>query len=136
METAGLNGSERICRDCGAPLGPGREDRLYCDQNCKTNFNNKKRREQQPKELSGQDYITRIQEVLLKNRSILESLCTEEEPGRLKMRDLLGKSFNPKFFTSEEATKKGDLYRFCFEYGYHLNVEDYAIIVCRKREVL
>lgn len=85
--------------------------------------------------MSVPEYITRIQEIQLSNRAILESLCTEDEPGRLKMRDLLGKGFNPKFFTSEEVSKKGHLYRFCFEHGYFVNEDDYAIIVCRKREV-
>lgn len=52
------------------------------------------------------------------------------------MRDLVGKGFNPKFMTSEaEPTGSGKVYRFCFEYGYHLEKSGYTIIVCRRREV-
>ena len=139
METSVLTMSARTCKDCGAPLGPGREDRQYCGPACKTNYNNRRRREQELNatvQLSVPDYITRIQEIQLKNRQILERLCTEEKPRAIRMRDLAGKGFNPKFFTSEaDPTESGNVYRFCFEYGYRLDGE-IAVIVCRKREVL
>ncbi|MBL4675544.1 MAG: hypothetical protein JKY70_04970 [Mucilaginibacter sp.] len=137
MEKSVLPVTDRHCKDCGAVLGPGREDRQYCDATCRTNFNNRKRRELQEgqEQLSVPNYITRIQEIQLKNRSILEGLCTEELAGVIAMRDLLGMGFNPKFFTSEaEPTDEGVVYRFCFEYGYK-RVDTKAIVVCRRREV-
>jgi len=144
METATLEIEGRKCKDCGTPLGPGREDRQYCDSACKTNYNNRRRKENQnsiggnePEQLSVPDYITRIQEVQLNNRRILEGLCSEEKAGRIRMRDLIGKGFNIKFMTSEaEPTESGKIYRFCFEYGYHLEDNGFALIVCRKREVV
>jgi hypothetical protein len=52
------------------------------------------------------------------------------------MRDLLGRSFNPKFFTSQaEPTDDGHIYRFCFEYGYWEKENDDVVIVYRPREV-
>jgi hypothetical protein len=149
MEIATLTVAERRCKDCGALLGPGREDRQYCDSACKTNYNNRRRKENQkagedqetslqpePEQLSIPDYITRIQEIQLNNRRILEGLCTEEKAGSIRMRDLVGKGFNPKFFTSEaEPTGSGNVYRFCFEYGYRLEENGVAVIVCRIREV-
>jgi hypothetical protein len=149
MESVKVEATERKCKDCGASLGPGREDRQYCDSNCKTNFNNRKRREGQQvqevqDEASGRqeigqasvpEYITRIQEILLNNRRILESLCSPEKPGRIRMRDLIGKGFNWKFLTSEaEPTTTGRVYRFCFEYGYYED-KGFVIIVFREREV-
>src|ERR1700761_8744187 len=106
MEIATLTITERRCKDCGAVLGPGREDRQYCDSGCRTNYNNRKRREAQVadesdlKLLSPPDYIIRIQEILLNNRKILEGLCDEQKASRIKMRDLIGKGFNTKFMTS------------------------------------
>ena len=143
MEIAALTVAERRCKDCGALLGPGREDRQYCDSACKTNYNNRRRKENQEaglrpeaEQLSIPDYITRIQEIQLNNRRILEGLCNEEKAGSIRMRDLVGKGFNPKFFTSEaEPTGSGNVYRFCFEYGYRLEGNGVAVIVCRKREV-
>jgi len=145
-ETETTEKEERKCRDCGAQLGPGREDRQYCDSACKTNFNNRRRREQQKgeetsaerqlPELSIPDYITRIQEILLNNRKILEGLCDEDRAGRIRVRNLIGRGFNTKFYTSEaEPTETGNVYRFCFEYGYREDENGMAIVICRKREV-
>jgi len=139
--------AERTCKDCGVALGAGREDRLYCSDACKTNYNNKRRREKQGEkeisalavvhqQLSIPDYISRIQEIILKNRSILEQLCDDENPGHIRMRNLIGRGFNLKFFTSEtEPTGTGNVYRFCFEYGYREDEDGMAVIVCRPREV-
>jgi hypothetical protein len=142
---------ERTCKDCGAVLGAGREDRQYCDDGCRTNFNNRKRREGQktevqlsepeiamgPAMLTVPEYITRIQDILLENRAIMESLCDEDNAKRMKFRDLIGKGFNYKYFTSEtEPTSAGNVYRFCFEYGYRRDDEGMVVIICRKREVV
>jgi predicted nucleic acid-binding Zn ribbon protein len=151
METETLIGAERTCKDCGTPLGAGREDRLYCDEACKTNFNNRKKRENRkageteqelsnagaPEQLSVPDYIIRIQDILLNNRRILEGLCNPEKPRRVRLRDLLGKGFNKKFLTSvAEPTTSGRIYHFCFEYGYfHDDENGWVIIVLREREV-
>src|ERR1700744_3163860 len=143
MEIDTLTVAERKCKDCGTPLGPGREDRQYCDSACKTNYNNRRRKQNQNPgmdqplvaQLSIPDYITRIQEVQLNNRRILEGLCSEEKPGRIRMRDLIGKGFNTKFITSEaEPTESGRIYYFCFEYGYY-EENGFVIVIHRKREV-
>lgn len=143
MEIKTLTITERRCKDCGTVLGPGREDRQYCDDACRTNFNNRKRRENQRadeagaerEQLSVPEYITRIQEILLNNRKILEGLCSEEKAGCIRKRDLIGKGFNLKFMTSvAEPTESGRVYHFCFEYGYY-EENGFVIIVCRKREV-
>jgi len=133
METNMLTMTAKLCKECGEPVGPGRADKEFCDPACKTSYNNRRKKEQP--ELSVPEFITRIQEIQLKNRSILETLCTVDEPGSIRLRDLHGKGFNPKFFTSEAPTEQGDIYRFCFEYGYKV-VRDKAIIICREREVL
>ena len=59
-------------------------------------------------QLSVQDYITRIQEILLNNSRILEGLCSEKKAGWIRMRDLIGKGFNTKFMISvAEPTESG-----------------------------
>ncbi len=140
METSVLTPAARTCKDCGEPVGPGRSDKGFCSAACKTNYHNRVRKEQaeaaEAEQPSVPDYIARIQEIQLNNRRLLSGLCTEEKPGRIKMRDLVGKGFNAKFFTSEaDPTGSGNVYRFNFEYGYWLD-RTTAIVVCRKREVL
>jgi hypothetical protein len=131
----------RVCKDCGLPLDPGREDRQYCDTASKTNYNNRRRKALQTvsnhsPELSIPDYIGRIQDILINNRRILEQLCDEDRVGRIRMRDLIGRGFNLKFYTSEtEPTGSGNVYRFCFEYGYREDENGTVIVICRKREV-
>jgi len=134
----------RKCKDCGAPLGPGREDKQYCDDACRTNYNNKIKRQRNaaqtaanPKlpEPSAPEYISRIQDILIKNREILSKLCDSETPGRINIRDLQGKGFNFKYFTSKTEGRSSP-YRFCFEYGYRKEDEEIILVICRKREVL
>jgi hypothetical protein len=134
---------ERTCKDCGQKLGPGREDKQYCDSACRTNYNNRKKRESQKDEavqagpqMSVPEYITRIQDAILKNRDLLESLCDEQKAGHIHMRRLIGRGFNTKFFTSQaEPTASGNVYRFCFEYGYCEAEDGLVIVICRKREI-
>lgn len=146
METNGhLEKEEKICLDCGGPLGPGREDRRYCSEVCKTNYNNRMRRAAKhgEKDLPEKDqpelpeFILKIQAIQLRNRNILAQLCDEERVSRVRMRDLMGAGFNPKFFTSQaDPTGDGHIYRFCFEYGYWEREDTVVTIVCRPREVV
>ena len=129
-------------------MGAGRDDRLYCSDACRTNFNNKRRRERQQEaaetvmevahqQMSEPDYIARIQEIILHNRELLAPLCDADNVGHIRMRNLLGRGFNPKFFTSQaEPTETGNIYRFCFEYGYREDADGMMIVVCRPREVI
>jgi hypothetical protein len=136
------------CEFCGKPLGPGRIKRKYCDAACKSEYWNERNREDKEgraaflekekyfEEMSIPDYIKRIQDILLRNRKILEGLCGDGQPRRMRMRELLGKEFNPKFFTSQaEPTDQGHVYRFCFEYGYWEKDNGDVVIICREREV-
>lgn len=137
---------ERKCKDCGAPLGAGREDRQYCDDACRTNYNNRIRREKKsiaqqkqtltikPTSKELPEHVTRIQAILVNNRKLLSHVCDREKPGRIRERDLIGKGFNTKYFTSE--TEGGDShYRFCFEYGYKKEDDDKYLVIYRPREV-
>jgi len=134
---------EKVCLDCGQPLGPGREDRKYCSDACKTNYSNRMRRlarrEQEgkpPEAESLPDFIQTIQKIQLRNRNILSQLCDEFTVRRVRMRDLIGAGFNAKFFTSQaDPTGDGHIYRFCFEYGYWEREDGVVTIVCRPREV-
>lgn len=146
MAEPAIANSGRKCKDCGAPLGAGREDRLYCDDACRTNYNNRIRREKKSLTEEKQpdlvkpafpqlpEHVTRIQAILVNNRRLLSHVCDREKPGRIRERDLIGKGFNIKYFTSE--TEGGDShYRFCFEYGYKKEDDDKYLVIYRPREV-
>ncbi|MDB5145747.1 MAG: hypothetical protein JWQ66_4460 [Mucilaginibacter sp.] len=147
MEAQAITKPERKCEDCGAPLGAGREDRKFCNDDCRTNCNNRVRREKQkipaeekqpaavpPPQPNIPNYIARIQAILVNNRRILSHVCDGETPGRIRERDLIGKGFNTKYLTSETESQDSH-YRFCFEYGYKKEEDDKYLVICRKREV-
>lgn len=128
--------------DCSGPLGPGREDRKYCSDTCKTNYSNRMRRATRKEKDDDKpvvelpEFILKIQRIQLLNRTVLSQLCNEDRIICARMRDLIGTGFNPKFFTSEaEPTGGGHIYRFCFEYGYWEREDGVVTVVCRPWEV-
>jgi len=49
-------------------------------------------------------------------------------------RDLLGKGFNPKYFTSE-CLIGGLAFKFCFDYGYHVTENGQVYIEENRQEI-
>lgn len=136
------------CLECGEPIKKGnREDTKYCNDQCRTSYNNRVRREKRQQkqeaatspaapEMSTADYVRKIVDILMQNHAILEKIAVGNEPVRMEMRDLMGRGFNFKFFTSEAPTQNGDIYRFCFDRGYKQTPDGFVIIVQRDREVI
>ena len=141
-ETA-AGSAPRTCKDCGEKLGAGREDKQFCDDACRTNYNNKmrrKKREEKPAPVpvaAGStpvpEQVTRIQNILLRNREILYDIGYKSM-GRINERDLLGTGFNLKYYTSQTEGAASP-YRFCFDYGYHKENEEIYVVVYRPREI-
>ncbi|HTE00591.1 MAG TPA: hypothetical protein VK668_14960 [Mucilaginibacter sp.] len=129
----------KSCLECGEPLGAGREDRKFCNDICRTAFNNRRRKEpaptkiSQPPLLDKENYSTRkVYQILLNNRQILESYMLFFGD-QLELRDLIGRGFNLKYFTSEYLATDTGTYRFCFDHGYYIKGET-AYLVFRPEE--
>ncbi|MFC0513526.1 hypothetical protein ACFFGT_04915 [Mucilaginibacter angelicae] len=128
------DGSVKTCLECGKPLGTGRSDRKFCNDICRTAFNNRRRLETMPVSLSSgesdsfelreaQDMrqIIKIQEILLENRFKLFKMIG---PGdfMILLTDFYGYNINLKYFTNEYKDTDRDLvFRMCFDYGYHID---------------
>ena len=97
------------CQWCGELL-EGRSDKKYCDEHCRSASNRKK---QYAKEYSYRS----IDQQLKVNRKILKFF---NQAGKTVIRkeNLLNKGFNPRFITHYWKSKKGQVYRFCYEYGF------------------
>jgi hypothetical protein len=81
-----------------------------------------------PQLFEKETYTTRSVYVkLLKNREILY-YHTEILGDVIDYRDLLGKGFNFKYFTSIYNAPDGGTYYFCFDYGYHVHGEKVFIL--------
>lgn len=114
---------DRKCLDCGEPL-VGRADKKFCDDACRSNYNNRRNNEE-----SG--YLRKVNSILKRNRKILETLNPEGK-GKVKWRVLVREGFNFEYITDMNEMADGAQYRFCYEYGYLLLDADEVLLVRRK----
>lgn len=98
------------CLYCGDPL-TGRLDKLFCNPNCKSAYHYQKNQE---KEAS---LYNKIDNQLKHNRRILKEY-NKAGKATVRKQTLLDEGFNPKYFTHYWKNQKGDIYLFCFEFGY------------------
>lgn len=119
--------SEKVCLECGEPL-KGRADKKFCDDQCRSNYNNKANSDTTAE-------MRNINNVLRKNRKILETITPEEGKVKISKTKLHDKGFNFKYFTHTYTTQKGTVYKLCYDYGYLPIENDYFMIVKWGKEV-
>lgn len=116
----------RICQFCNEPL-KGRQDKKFCDDACRSAFNNKINCNQT-------NTMRNINNVLRRNRRILEALLTQVKDTKTKVSEKkiqeLGFIFN--FHTHTQTSKTGAKYFFCYDYGYMPLNNNYLIVVKSK----
>lgn len=115
---------ERLCLDCKAVLN-GRADKKFCDDRCRTNYNNHLRAEDN-------SFLNEINRILKKNRDILRAKNPEGKT-KVKRDALVRKGFDFNFHTHTYATQKGQVYFFCYEYGY-LPLENDELLLVKREE--
>ncbi len=98
------------CKYCDEKL-EGRVDKIYCDEHCKSAYNYKVSKN---KEAS---FFNKVEKQLKANRRLLK-LYNKAGKAIIRKEDLIASGFNPKFFTHYWKNTKGDVYLFCFEFGY------------------
>lgn len=114
---------ERLCLDCNAILN-GRADKKFCDDQCRTNYNNKIRTEDH-------SYLNEVNRILRKNRDILKDKNPEGKV-KLKRDQLIRKGFDFNYHTHTYTTQKGTTYIFCYEYGYLPLDNDEVLLIKRE----
>ena len=114
------------CLECGEPL-KGRIDKKFCCDQCRNLYNNRERR-------VTNNYIRKVNNTLRKNRMILET-CSPEGKSRIHRSKLLNMGFNFHYYTNTYKTKTGNLYFFCYEYGYLPLQDDMYTIVLKEEYV-
>ena len=118
---------KKYCLNCGAVI-QGRIDKKFCDDQCRNTHNN------QQKSFST-NYIRRVNHRLKKNRNILESIIpTGEELAKTTRDRLVRDGFQFKYFTHLYETKKGNIYYYCYDFGY-LGLEGDWYLVVKGKEV-
>lgn len=117
------------CLSCGKPL-KGRADKKFCDDYCRNNYNN-----QQKAKGSHSSYVRNINNALLKNRKVLESILSDgKEIANANKEKLLNLGFQFKYLTHTYTNKAGKTYFYCYDYGYLPTGNDWFLIVKGKEE--
>ena len=116
----------RPCLSCNKPV-KGRSDKKFCDDYCRNKFNNLRR-------LETNSLIRKINRILQRNRSILESaLPSGEKMRRTSRLNLADKGFRFNHFTHKNKNKKGQVYHYCYDYGW-LDLDRENCIVVKNRD--
>ena len=114
----------RLCLDCKGELR-GRSDKKFCDDQCRSNYNNRQLSE-------NTSYMRQVNSILKRNRRIMEEL----NPGgkiKISRKKLLTKGFNFEYFTNIYQTQTGRKYYFCYESGY-LPLDNDEVLLVRKED--
>lgn len=119
----------KTCLACGKPI-KGRADKKFCDDYCRNNYNN-----QQKARGNYSNLVRNINNALLKNRKVLESILPDsEETAKANKEKLLNLGFQFKYITHIYTTKTGKTYYYCYDYGYLPLDNDWFLIVRKKEE--
>ncbi|MFT4062662.1 MAG: DUF2116 family Zn-ribbon domain-containing protein [Edaphocola sp.] len=114
------------CLNCGRAI-KGRIDKKFCDDACRNNFNNQQNSEQT-------NFVRNVNNALRKNRRILGiQLSATDGMKKMQREKLLQEGFNFKYHTHQYQNQKGQVYYFCYEYGYlPLDGGEWVLVVMRK----
>lgn len=116
--------AQKKCLACDKKLN-GRADKKFCNDYCRNNYNNSLKS-------ANSTLVRNINNALLKNRRILESVVGTEELTKLPKEKLQQQGFTFKYITHTYTNKKGNVYFFCYEYGYLPLEGDWYLVVKRK----
>ncbi len=143
METTDLL-PVKNCVLCGTEFRTGRKDKKYCSDACKSEAGNIREREKRDTEKQQQEqqrpsvpaFIENINQILVRNREILDQFLNGRDRCVTEKRDLDGTDFRFKFITSQAPTLEDRGYCFCYELGYKEVDNGRIVIVRREREVI
>ncbi len=116
---------KKYCLDCGNPLY-GRSDKKFCSYQCRNNYYNQLNRNRNK-------LVREINTVLRKNRRILETFMPNGNT-HIHKNKLKANGFNFYYYTNTFINPNGEVYYFCYEYGYKPLKNDYFKII-NSREI-
>lgn len=120
-----MEDQKRTCLNCGEVLR-GRLDKKFCDDQCRNNYNNAQK-------ATTTNLIRNVNNALKKNRMILKGLIPEgENVGKTTKDRLIRQGFQFKYFTNTYENKKGNIYCYCYDYGYLALDGDWFLVVRDK----
>lgn len=100
----------RNCVSCGEEI-EGRAGKKFCDLYCKSAHQYKINKEKKPSLFVAIDKQLRLNRRLLKDYN-------KAGKSTIRKENFLNAGFNPNYFTHYWKNKKGDVYLFCYEFGF------------------
>ena len=100
----------KACLNCGEKL-KGREGKIYCSPYCRSNYHYQKNKDKETTLFKSIDKQLKTNRRLLKNYNKAGKSVVRKE-------SLHQAGFNPKYFTHYWKNQKGDVYLFCYEFGF------------------
>ncbi len=100
----------KLCLDCKKEI-IGRSDKKFCNPYCKSSYYYKKNKNEE------HNFFTTVLNQLRVNRKLLKQY-NKSGKAIVRKEELLKEGFVPNRFTHYWKNKKGDVYLFCFEYGF------------------
>jgi len=100
----------KTCKECEKEI-EGRVDKLFCSEYCKSAYHYQHNKTKQD------SMFVRIDKQLKLNRRLLK-LYNKGGKATVRREVLINEGFNPTYFTHYWKNKSGNVYLFCFEYGF------------------
>ena len=114
---------EKQCLSCKQRI-IGRTDKKFCDDYCRSAFNNKKHRAEK-------NLIRRVNHLLLKNRRILKSCLGDgNEPVTTMRHHLSSRGFQFNYFTHTLIANDGRKFICCYDHAYLASAQEAILVVC------
>lgn len=101
--------SPESCLACGDKLS-GRMGKKFCSDQCRAMYHNRRKTKEEK-------WIQQLNKILRKNRSVLKSLNPKGH-STVRQEFLKELGFDFRFYTHQYHSGKGDIYFFCYEWGY------------------
>lgn len=117
----------KSCACCGKTL-KGRADKKFCDDYCRNQYNNRQKAKGRYS-----SYVRNINNTLIRNRKILESIVPGgEDTAKARREKLLELGFQFKYLTHHYTNRAGKTYSYCYDYGYLPLEHDWFLVVKKK----
>ena len=114
----------KVCVNCKKTIN-GRSNKQFCNIKCKGAYHYKSFKKK-PKTTYKQ-----VDDILKNNRKILKKY-NQSGKAVVRKKTLIDSGFNSHYFTNFWKNKNGNIYFFCYEYGYLLktehDVEKYVLV--------
>ncbi|WP_224994602.1 hypothetical protein [Cesiribacter sp. SM1] len=109
-----------VCQECGQAM-KGRRGKKFCSDQCRAAYHNTQKSEEEKK-------VLQLNSILRKNRSILKKLNPEGYTN-LRPEVLKQMGFDFRFYTHQFKTDKGEVYYFCYEWGYQVLQQQGKVLI-------